>query len=396
MENKSRKCIIYGAGFFGEYIQEAVCEYGYEIVAYCDVRRRGKLGTHEILSVERAIQICEQDEDVDIIIGVKTITILKEIEEIIKNRFPKKTSYKFGMNIYSDIQERQLAEYYKNMSYKWDVNLKDEFLLWIDNIYTEIEYWVKDVADIRGVSNVHNERCRNNHLFSHHLLAESLEEGNIVLDIGCGLVSPFGEILPNGKRVHLIPVDALASYYNRINACINDGKKEDYECHFGMFEFMAYIFAENYADAIIINNALDHCIDPFRSLVECLFVLKENGELHLSHRRAEAVYEKWSGLHRWNIDYIEEKLVFWNKENAININDILSDYVDINITYNDVLEREEQNIRVKITKKKSFSLREFVDVESDANILAACVKTLMEKQAKDCVYFETLLTDARF
>ena len=389
------KCIIWGAGYFGEYIQDAVLEYGYEIIAYCDSSKTGTIGKYEIITIENAVDICK-NEDVSIVIGVKEEKYIKEIEIAIREMFSDSVKYEYGMDLYSCIQEKELERFYLNMQYCWDIDLKAEFLRWVKNIYSEVEYWVTDVADRRGISNKYNLKCRNNDKFSHRILVNKVSEGSIVLDIGCGLVSPYGDVLPDGKKIQFVPVDALAHYYNRINAQIKDGKRKDYKCNFGMFEFLGNCFGQNYADAIIINNALDHCIDPYRSIVECLYVLKVDGVLHMVHRRAEAVYEKWTGLHRWNVDCIDENLVLWNKEYAINVNEAISKYADVEVEYDNVSNREKQSVSVSITKKKEFELNQLLNVEKDTDILVSCIEILMEQQSRYNFQFEELLHMAQF
>lgn len=39
---------------------------------------------------------------------------------------------------------------------------------------------------------------------------------------------------------------------------------------FSLFELIATFYKKEGADGIMINNALDHCIDPFKAIVECL------------------------------------------------------------------------------------------------------------------------------
>lgn len=102
-----------------------------------------------------------------------------------------------------------------------------------------------------------------------------LKDGLTLMDIGCGAVSRYGASLPDGGSVNFIAVDSLAHAYNRINVCYAPGNKK--AVTFGMFEFMAVFFQKEYADVILIENALDHCIDPLKSLIECLQVLKTGG-----------------------------------------------------------------------------------------------------------------------
>lgn len=197
--------------------------------------------------------------------------------------------------------------------------------------------------------------------------------------------------------VKLVPVDALAHFYNVINDRIQDGYKKDYRCRFGLFEFLGNTFGRNYADYIIVDNALDHCIDPWRSLVECLYVLKTDGRMYMNHRRAEAVYEGWSGLHRWNIDCDGGDLIIWNKENAVNVTERLKEIADISVTYDDAGGvRERQNLGVRIVKKKDFELSVFLGLHKENAVLTGMVDRLMEKLSSDSRVFLDMLEGAEY
>lgn len=392
----NKKYIIWGAGHYGKEMKNAILEEGHEIIAYCDSVKRGKIEGYDIVNIDRAIELCNGNKDIEVIVAILDETINLNIENIILEKFPKGIKYKLGTDIYEDVQNLCLKRYYKNMDYKWNVNLRFEFVEWMNNIDSEVEYWTKFVANKDGAGHEQFEIRRNNKLFNHCKLKDIVKKNSIVLDIGCGLVSKYGNILPDGNKVNLLPVDALSHFYNKINSYIKDGKKEDYKCSFGMFEFIANAFDENYADAIIINNALDHGIDPFRSLVECLHVLKVNGVLCMVHRRAEALYELWTGLHRWNMDCINGDLILWNKENAINVSTELKEYVDIEVKCDETARRIEQMVFVKIIKKRSFDINNFINTKNDSDILMDCINTLMKRLADDEGNFFELLKNNNF
>ena len=117
---------------------------------------------------------------------------------------------------------------------------------------------------------------------------------------------------------------------------------------------MACFYEENYADAIIINNALDHGIDPYKSIVECLAVLKKGKTMQLRHWKCEAIWACFDGLHKWNIDYDENNnFIIWNEKNIVNVSEKLAEYADIIVTHEeDMINEGKEYIIVKITKKK--------------------------------------------
>lgn len=392
----NKECIVWGCGEFGKYIQEYIKEEGYKIIAYCDTFKNGKMGEIDIIDIDKAIEICTNNKQIEIIVGILDTDINSEIQELILEKFPKETIYRLGTDILDSVQRRELERYHKKMQYKWDVSLSTEYAEWIDNIDSEVTFWIKSVAHKDGVFHEAYIKRRENEMFGHEILKDIVKEGDIVLDIGCGLISMYGNRLENGSKIKLLPVDALAHFYNRINDSINDGRKQGYECQFGMFEFTGQIFGENYADAIIINNALDHSIDPFRSLLECLYALKVNGTLCMRHKRAEALNELWTGLHRWNVDCINGALILWNKDNAVNVSQVLRDYVDIDVTCDDTINREEQSVYVRAVKRKRFDINKFVDTKNEIGVLLDCIDVSMRHLARGERNFLNMLENSHF
>ena len=114
--------------------------------------------------------------------------------------------------------------------------------------------------------------------------------------------------------------------------------------------------------------------------------------MYLNHRRAEAVYEAWTGLHKWNIDCHKGDFIIWNKENAKNVTEELKNYADIKVTFDEaVLDREKQNIGVSIRKKRDFSIADFFDIDKESAVLMRCMDKMMERWAADSKDFFSML-----
>lgn len=395
-----KKCIVWGAGDYGRRLIPMLNSEGYTIIAFCD--RKAELegketNGYKIISIEKVAEMCRTDQELSVVIGIFDFETVKEVKKTIPDIFGKNVKIKAGHDIQDAYENRFLKMFHQNMVFKWEVDLEKYFSTWLDNLESEIEYWVKNVADKRGNRHTYNIRCRENNRFTHKDILRRVKENEIVMDIGCGLVSKFGDQLHDGGAVKLVPVDALAHFYNIINNRIQDGYKKDYVCHFGLFEFLGSTFGRNYADYIIVENALDHCIDPWRSLIECLYVLKLEGRMYLNHRRAEAVYENWSGLHKWNIDCCDGKFIIWNKENTVNVTENLKDYIEIHMSYDDsVCTREYQNVGVELIKKRDFELNCFLDLSNDNMILTRFIDKLMERLALNSEIFLHMLESADF
>ena len=390
-----QKYIVWGAGEYGKRLSDLLEEESYMIIAYCDMNIKkvgSKFGKYEIISIENAVSLCRNDRTINVLIGVFDFETIKDIKEIIKKSFPVDVKVVVGHDIQTKIENKRIQRFHQSMVFRWEIDFKKYFEIWLDNIMSEVEYWVKDVASVEGRSHKYYLKCRENQEFFHKFISPDVKGGEVIMDIGCGLISRFGNQLHNGNAVKLIPVDALAHFYNCINSKISDGLKQDYFCCFGLFEFIGNTFGKNYADYIIINNALDHSIDPWKSLIECLYILKQGGSMYLRHRRAEAIYENWQGLHRWNIDCENGDLVIWNEKNAVNVTEKLKKYAEINVSFDGKENsRNCQMINIKIMKKGDIDLERFFDIQEENKVLIWCIDKLVKKLALDSNEFFQLM-----
>ena len=264
----------------------------------------------------------------------------------------------------------------------WNIDFESKFTNWINSLDSEINFWLNSVAKDSGVWHFDYKKRLSNTSFtaldgSVAYIAETLPDKATIMDIGCGLVTMFGSDYKE-KKFHIEPVDPLAFVYEEINRKYANANYP--HSKFGLFEFLSYFHEKEHADLIIINNALDHCIDPLKSILECLYVLKSGSVLHLSHRRCEALFENWVGLHQWNMDYNENNdFIMWNKDSTINVTKYLSSIADISLTHASENEPPETSwIRVDLNKKKDFVISDFYEKDNSCN-MSTVMKIAMKK-----------------
>ena len=98
----------------------------------------------------------------------------------------------------------------------------------------------------------------------------------------------------------------------------------------------------------------------------------------MRHRRCEAVFEGYSGLHKWNVDINDaNEFILWNEDNMVNVNKALQDYAKIDVVLQKGCGRSEEMIEINIYKEKQFERNLFFDVEVDCKMLAQIVDKLM-------------------
>jgi SAM-dependent methyltransferase len=115
--------------------------------------------------------------------------------------------------------------------------------------------------------------------------------------------------------VEVIACDPLAPLYDSLIA--EAGVQPPVRTVFAPAEDLSVFFPRSSFDIVHCRNALDHSIDPVRGLEEMLRVMRVGGSLVLRHHANEAEREAYVGLHQFNIDEQDGRLVFWNKAGSI-------------------------------------------------------------------------------
>lgn len=269
------------------------------------------------------------------------------------------------------------------MKFEYNIDFELQSETWVENLLSEVKYWLDRYTETRGGyinSYIENKRFLT-YAPEYEEFSKRLCDGDVVLDIGSGIVSKFGSLTESGSEIQVLAIDPLAYYYNQF---LPDSIPETKKCRFALFELVANFYGKESADGIMINNALDHCIDPFKAIVECLYILKPGKYICTVHRRAEAVWEKYTGLHRWNIDYNDEDhLIVWNESNAVDVTEKLKTVADITLKHSEEnVGREKQIVKVEIRKKQGFELEQFLDMRKERESLAKLLERLMKYYAE--------------
>lgn len=320
--------------------------------------------------------------DISFIISPLNENIRIQITETIKKEFGD-----VRIKDFDELQDEYIMWKHQSSEEIYDVCFEDEIENWSDGITSEIEFNKKHVMQKEGL--YHNQLLKslNNDLVLSargkcgDIIYDYLYDGAILMDIGSSSVAKYGDILPNGMHIESLAIDALAFFYNRLYE--KNALKDNNRIKFGLFEFMAAFYKKNTVDVILIENALDHSINPVKGILECLEILKEKGLLRLFHRRCEAVYEGYAGFHQWNIDYNDNlELIIWNNKNYINVNKLLGTDVEIRIIPMPAKKRVDQYFVVEIQKRSTYRYTKYVNLELENRQLAIVLRSVMKKWAE--------------
>lgn len=326
-----KRIFVYGSGNRGRQIKDILSKCDILVTSFLDNKKS------ECILPDDYFNSYMSDEDV-IIVATVNIEFHDEMLNDIKNHSFKGTivsNYEFHF--------KYEMPYIKSISNNtYDIDFKSRITEWLDNYPSEVLFWKDEVATEGAVYWDYYKKRIAIKEFTCSRLNMVLSDGDIVLDVGCGLCSQYGKSIDNGE-INLVGVDPFATFYNKINNKYYEENdiKERAKIEFGMFELLSYEFGENHADYILIDNAMDHCIDPVAALVECLKTLKIGGILSTCHHINEAYMTIYSDLHQWNI-YADEtgEFVIWNKDNYINVNDFLGECVDIEVVIDKTVTKE--------------------------------------------------------
>lgn len=379
-------CVIWGTGNAASSfsINDIYNKLNLNIKCYCDSnsnKQKQLFNGLEVISPENLKQYCEDNKIECILIAVDVYEYILEIKQQIQILNINDIRV-ITLDMYKEIlaTDREKLLYYKSFE---DVTSDIEFQIfnsvdyeqylrkWTENLYSEIKFWVNDVAKDGGHFHEDYIRRVNNVMFNGHTMPKKyLFKGSRGLDIGCGLISFNGNVLSNGDKIILDYMDPLAYFYNKINKKYAN-KEINRVCKFGLFEYCSSFCEKSSYNFIFISNALDHSINPYRSILECLTLLKTDGDLHLIHARREGLNESYSGLHSWNFDFnANNEFIIWNQKNMINITNMLSDIASVHVIYNN------RQIIVDIVKNKDFDLKDYIDILDDRDNIALTMDML--------------------
>ena len=142
-----------------------------------------------------------------------------------------------------------------------------------------------------------------------------------ILDVGAGPITKLGYRYP-GKKLTIVPVDPLASDYDRL---LREARLVPPIRTIPVGgEALVERFEPDSFDIACATNSLDHSADPLEIISNMVAVVRTGGTVLLAHKRNEGESAGYGGLHQWNFDVDGDGLVLWNSAGAVNVGDALT------------------------------------------------------------------------
>ena len=137
-----------------------------------------------------------------------------------------------------------------------------------------------------------------------------------ILDVGAGPLTWLGYRHP-GKRLTIVPVDPLADEYDRL---LRDaGIDPPVRTRRVAGEALLDHFRPASFDIAYATNALDHSADPLAIISNMVTVVRPGGAVILRHKRNEGESARYSGLHQWNFDAVDDGFLLWNEVAKVDV-----------------------------------------------------------------------------
>ena len=128
-----------------------------------------------------------------------------------------------------------------------------------------------------------------------------------ILDVGTGIVPTVGTVHPTAT-IDLVSTDMLAREFRSVLAKWDLVPDEYVE-----YQDMTHLtYPDECFDIVHCSNALDHTTDPVAAIREMIRVCATGGIVYLRHAKNVGKLERYTGLHQWNIQEVENhECLFW-------------------------------------------------------------------------------------
>jgi SAM-dependent methyltransferase len=189
-------------------------------------------------------------------------------------------------------------------------------LLWRSRTKSEVEFWAGWLNGAPGTEQWAADRLLRldpETEIRDPLVRKELERLGAdtisILDVGAGPLTRLGYRYP-GKTLEIVAVDPLAGEYDRLLR--EAGLEPPVRTIAVAGERLLEHFGSRRFDVAYATNALDHSADPLAIISNMVTLVRPGGAVLLRHKRNEGQSARYGGLHQWNFDVVDDRLVVWN------------------------------------------------------------------------------------
>lgn len=218
---------------------------------------------------------------------------------------------------------------------------------WLSGIQSELDFWRRFLSDLKADYYRMNPNTQLQPFITNTLTPEASQKGSLdILELGCGPLCGIGKKWGD-KKLNLIAVDPLGEQYTELLdelgikplVPLTKGKGEDLLKIFGDQPLFDYVHCA---------NALDHSLDPALIIQNMLCLARLGSTVNFSVYQNEGKHNNYHGLHQWNFDIFQDKVVIWNNGSIYFLDEVIGDneYTISTRPYEDRF-----NISVDIVKK---------------------------------------------
>jgi SAM-dependent methyltransferase len=137
-----------------------------------------------------------------------------------------------------------------------------------------------------------------------------------ILDVGAGPLTWLGYRYP-GKKLTIVPVDPLADDYDEL---LREARLDPpvRTIRVAGETLLDHVQPQSF-DIAYATNALDHSADPLAIISNMATVVVPGGVVILRHKRNEGASARYSGLHQWNFEAVDDRLILWNEAAQVDV-----------------------------------------------------------------------------
>jgi SAM-dependent methyltransferase len=207
---------------------------------------------------------------------------------------------------------------------------------WTTGIHYELAFWSRWIA-AKGGSYAQDFANRTNPAhpvddFLERVIGRTHKPVVQLLDVGAGPLCCLGKVSRQAD-LRITAIDPLADFYAQMLAA-ND-LVPPVHTGFGTGEDLLLQFQSGSFDIIHCQNALDHSLDPVRSVLQMLAVCRIGGFVMLRHAHNEAENERYQGFHKWNLTNEGEAILVWNRETRLNLSELVESFATTELLLTD-------------------------------------------------------------